>query len=72
MQRHGCLVSMRPAILAPLGRQRWSEHLAKIGVNVGYEGPASSLCLHNSVNRSQEGEELPVSEDRSAAARTRV
>jgi hypothetical protein len=64
----GCLAPMRPVILAPLGPHRWSEDLAKLGITVRYESPASSLCLHNWVNRSHEGDELPVSEDRRAIA----
>ena len=59
---------MRPVLLPPLGRHRWSEHLAKLGITVRYECPASSLYLHNSVKRSHEGEELPMSEDRRATA----
>ena len=43
-------------------------NLATVGVAAGYDSPASSLSLHNSVNRSQAGEEMPVSEDRRAMA----
>jgi hypothetical protein len=59
---------MGPVILARLGRHRWSEPLAKTSITAGYEGPSCSLSLHSSVNRSQAGEELPVSEDRRAMA----
>ena len=50
------------------GPHKWPEHRVKPGVTGVYGSPVSSLYLHNSVNRSQEGEELVVSEDRRAIA----